>query len=235
MPYITPPTIPPEMAERLIRFPRHSEWFSLVGGALSELGYFSEWEQVTGVSREEAADAAKLIYQSFQEGSFMIGAIMAYVGDTPPAGMLPCDGSVYDHDEYPQLWEQMPLALKTIDAFSTPDLRGQIIIAAGEIVTSTPNVILEPHQVYGEAQVGLTIDTMPAHSHTNTPHEHTYQRPVTGVDLEGAGIPDITAVGNPPLPFQTNATSISINDTGGGEAHNNMPPVYALHYGIVAR
>ena len=92
----------------------------------------------------------------------------------------------------------------------------------------------------GEKTHALTVSEMPSHSHTNTvsnsgAHTHntwgTYQiahasgsvrSTVTGSADEGRS--------NPTDLNGNHVHTITINDTGGGQAHNNMPPYKVVAY-----
>jgi len=235
MPYLTPPTIPTEFVTRVIRVPKSSRWLGLVGGALSLMGYYSEWERLDGVPIADAADTAKEIYRTFVEGGYMIGAMMPFATINPPDNMLRCDGASHLRSDYPLLWELLPIAVKSGTEFFTPDMRGFLPIGAGMIQYSIRADVLYPYDTYGAAEHTLTENEMPAHTHANTPHTHTYERPVIGVDFESVGVPDLSAVGNPPLPFETSPRGITIQQTGGDLHHENMPPVKAFEWGIIAR
>ena len=92
---------------------------------------------------------------------------------------------------------------------TTPDLRDRFIVGAG----STYSL----NDVGGLSAVQLTINEMPAHNHTAAIRSYTV----------GGG-------GNGPWPIvggTVNAGgSISMNNTGGDQPHENRPPYYALAY-----
>lgn len=173
------------------------------------------------------------LFEIIHKATGMIGAIVPYASTTNPPGTLPCDGSEYLRSDYPLLYDaldstyQRPGSFLTHpDAFVTPDFRGRFILAA-----QTPDYA--PHSTGGEAEHTLTEEEMPSHTHGNDPHAHTYTTPTFGVDIESVGVPDPTGVGNPPVPNGTSADSINIYNSGGDQAHNNMPPYIALNYAIV--
>jgi len=89
----------------------------------------------------------------------------------------------------------------------TPDLRGRFIFGYNpELGGAYP---LE--KTGGSEKHTLTIEEMPRHNHGET---------VTGV-----------CNGNCPGGSNTNfGTNKTVNDIGGGQPHNNMPPYYVLAY-----
>lgn len=58
MPFITPRTLPPDRYCRRLFIPNSPEWIGTITGALLPLIYPSEWEQINGITAEEAASAA---------------------------------------------------------------------------------------------------------------------------------------------------------------------------------
>ena len=86
----------------------------------------------------------------------------------------------------------------------TPDLRDRFIVGAGSsyAVGATG----------GAAQVTLTVDQIPA-------HEHTY----TNYNTNGGGVIFNGSVLDKSMGYTANTSSV-----GGGQAHENRPPYYAL-------
>lgn len=145
----------------------------------------------------------------------VIGLITAYMTESPPANVLPCDGSTYLRDDYPALYEALD-AFYIVDAdhFTVPDLRGRTIIGVGEGSGLTSH---NTGDTGGEETHQLTESELAAHSHSEA---------AFGVSLAVA--PGELPVSTPSL-FPTTTGS-----TGGDVAHNNMQPYYALNYGVIA-
>jgi len=146
----------------------------------------------------------------------MIGMVMAYVTESPPANVLPCDGSTYLRDDYPELYTVIdPIYIVDSTHFSVPDLRGRTVIGAGAGAgLSNRNV----GDTGGEEEHTLDTNEIPSHA-------HSVQRTTTTLAVEPGEIAVLSPV--PIIPDYT-------GNEGGGMPHNNMPPYYSLNYGIVA-
>lgn len=99
----------------------------------------------------------------------------------------------------------------------TPDLRDKCIVAAKQDDggTAKTNVEGSLKKSGGEATHILTIPEMPSHSHT-----------LNGQIISSSG--DLQAGSN----YGKNTGSA--NNTGGGGAHNNVQPYYALAFAMLA-
>lgn len=87
---------------------------------------------------------------------------------------------------------------------STPDLRGKFVLGAGGSYN--------PGDTGGAATHTLTVDEIPSHTHS-----------ISGSSDDDSGD---TPKGTSPTPSNTMTTAA----TGGGQAHNNMPPYHALAF-----
>jgi len=73
MPYVTPPSIPESTTCRALLIPDSTDWLAIFGGALTELIYKYNWEQVDGISVDDAIQAATLVINGFYEGCVASG------------------------------------------------------------------------------------------------------------------------------------------------------------------
>jgi microcystin-dependent protein len=78
----------------------------------------------------------------------------------------------------------------------------------------------------------LTVDEIPAHSHnvTDPGHTHGYQNTSASEQVSGDGSKGVAL--NELINHTTSqsTTGITIQETGGGMSHQNMPPYYVLAY-----
>lgn len=207
------PDAPPVLEYRqvLLTVPSNADVERIIRGALLSLCYWTSWDEVGTMSAADTAQMMKVMLDSWREFN-MIGSVIAFYTEDLPNLTLLCDGSVYNREDYPQLWEVLPSAAKTSTTFTTPDLRSKFLLGA--------SLDYLAGSVGGEAEVTLSELEMPSHT-------HGYFTPTFNIDVESVGIPDPTGVGNPQLPATTQAT-------GGGQPHNNMPPYFAMRLAIVA-
>lgn len=157
------------------------------------------------------------------------GAILMWSGSISsiPAGWALCDGTN-----------------------GTPDLRDRFIVGAGGgyAVGATG----------GEATHTLTVNELPSHSHpastgsagshnhggatsTNGDHSHSYSSPAYSPSLGpvgGSGYVNVATANTGTAGAHSHTIStdgahthtVTVGNTGGGAAHENRPPYYALAY-----
>jgi len=220
MAWLTPENAPTATMSRRVFIPDSEQWLAIVSGALLPLIYAYNWEEVEGITAEEAAQRAFEMYNQFVEGSGMIGTVTPYVTALPPQGYIECDGSVQNRVDYPQLYALLDVAfILDADTFVTPDLRGRTVIGAGNGAgLSSRSVGSEG----GEEAHTLNVSEMPSHQHSNYLLQDAKR---LGVN-ELANIVFGNIISNPLM--QTDFT-------GGDGPHNNMQPFTAIKYGICVR
>lgn len=148
-----------------------------------------------------------------QRMSFPIGFIGNMANASLPDGWLYCNGDELLRADYPDLYNAITNTWGTATLgssyFKLPDFRGKFLqgFAQGG---GSPAMAASG----GEATHTLTTAEMPAHTHT---YGSTAGSGAVGTDTVAAGgvftQPDLTT-----------------GSTGGGSAHNNLPPYLATNY-----
>lgn len=184
------------------------KWAIDIAGTAWEWLTDTTWASQIGAWSEEVSAVA---------GGVSPGIIVMWSGsiDQIPAGWALCDGRTY----------QAPDGRLV----TTPDLRDKFIVGAG--------LSYQVGEQGGAAQVTLTVDQLPPHTHSATAapagrHSHSYTAPRSG----SAGWGPVPGTGH---VFAESATTsqapdhshdVIIEATGGGQPHENRPPYYALAY-----
>ena len=96
---------------------------------------------------------------------------------------------------------------------NTPDLRGRFVVGH-----HPSNGDYDVDDTGGAEDVTLTVNQIPSHKHTTTFDGHKF--------FPGDGSTSISYGGAGGYP----ATTFSMDNTGGGQSHENRPPYYALCY-----
>ena len=211
----------PGLACRAVFYPGSSLDLADLLGAIQELGNPNNWEQQGEKTPEETAYAWELaLWQTVKRESCMpIGMVLWLAHSSVPDYCLPCDGSLYDPEEYPALFEAIGY---TFDAgeggtFGVPDLRGMVVLGIGEGNYGGDYAIGDNG---GEIEHDLQTSEIPSHHHGI--HAHG---PVPGLFVSPGEVPAS-------IPWLFGGDT---DNTGGGDAHNNMPPYLALMPVIVAK
>lgn len=182
----------------------------LVTGALSFAAIREPLEQTGALTPETAQDALNAmieVYLNENPAMTPVGAIMFWTMDTPPDRWIVCDGSGYLKVDYPELWGLWGTKYgSSPDFFGSPNMFGRFPYGA--------DFAHELDDTFGESEHTLTIGEMPAHS-------HRVQKQSATVNASVNTATPAARTDNPATP------DIMTDETGGGGAHNNMPPGYA--------
>ena len=146
--------------------------------------------------------------------------VETWAGVTVPDGYALCEGQQLKQSEYPDLYEAIGSAFNnatdcngrklstTAGYFRLPDLRGRFVVGYNPIDGDYNKF----GAVGGEKTHTLSVEELPAHDHglflRNAGRRFTGGGSANALD-EGSGRTDAT---------------------GGGKAHENRPPYYALAY-----
>jgi len=187
--------------------------FTAIGESVERMWTWEGTGEHGGLSDAEREQVFKIAGRAEKElmRNQMIGTVFYHACENTPDGALDCDGAQYDRVDYPTLYAVLDtFYIVDADTFTVPDLADQFTLAAGTTYAVG--------DAGGEAEHTLTNDEIPAHS-------HTYGKPDFGVSVVGPG--EVPAAQVDLIPDVT-------GNTGGGEAHNNMPPYVVLKAAIWA-
>ncbi len=153
-----------------------------------------------------------------------VGSIIMYPGSNAPTNWLICDGSTFSASTYPDL--------NTLLGGSTlPDFSGRFPLGVGNSGESgSTNHSLG--STGGEETHTLTTSEMPSHNHGSGTLQT--EEPVLSQEDDGTGNQDARDGSDKKL-FEYNDITGSTGSTGGGNAHNTMPPYLTVNYIIKAK
>jgi len=150
-------------------------------------------------------------------GAVPAGSMVLWTTDTPPTGWLLCYGQEVSRTTYADLFAVISTTFGTGDGsttFNLPDLRGRFPLGQDDMGGSSANRVTASQAdslggASGAETHTLTIAEMPSHTHTESgwSEEYGYMGP-------GSGYP----------------ATVNTGATGGGGAHNNMPPYLTVNY-----
>ena len=154
-----------------------------------------------------------------------------------PDGWIDCNGSIILKTIYTNLFNAIGYTYSTDFSgsdlsFNVPDLLGRIGVGAGAGTGLTSRTLGSKG---GEETHVLTTGEMPSHNHgvTDPGHAHSYVNNTNDQNTDNVFATESAAdqvdINN---TTSSNTTGISINNTGGGQAHNVMQPYVVLRYFI---
>ena len=156
------------------------------------------------------------------------GAVMPYAGSSAPGGWLFCAGQAVNRTTFAALFAAIGTTYGAGDGsttFNLPDLRGRVAVgrddmngaAASRVTSGGSGINGAALGASGGAEtVTLTTAQMPAHTHN-----------VQAYDPIGAAV---NVVGGFPNQGASVLITNAATSTGGGVAHQNMPPALILNY-----
>lgn len=151
--------------------------------------------------------------------TFPIGAITSYAGNTAPTNWLICDGSAISRTTYADLFDAIGTTYGVGDGsttFNLPNLKGRVITGLDSSQTEFDTL----GETGGEKAHTLTIAEMPSHKHNMR------------VKQNASGFSDGYPAGGNTYEYSNN--EYPIQNTGGGQPHNNLQPYITLNYIIKA-
>ncbi len=145
-----------------------------------------------------------------------------------PEGWLHCNGRLLYIDSYPDLYDAIGHAYRTITrsgSFQIPDLRGRVGVGSYEGLSDASYNLTERSRgdISGAETHTLTINEMPAHTHNGTTDQ-------SGPSSGSQGVAALSGGNQVGEDAGTHSHSFTTNSTGGGAAHNNMQPYVVVRY-----
>jgi len=158
-----------------------------------------------------------------------VGSVIAFAGSTAPDGWLLCDGTGYSPGIYPDLHAVIGNSFGSAGGnFRVPDLRTRVPVGRDDWPEFT-NI----GNYGGEIEHTLTEAEMPSHQHDlarrdseNTGMGHAQ---VSAGGSNGM-VSNYSYGGDNNLYHPSDSDAYHAKPTGGGEAHNNMPPFVVMNY-----
>jgi microcystin-dependent protein len=160
-----------------------------------------------------------------------IGTILLFAGNFAPRGWMFCQGQVLPISQYTALFSILGTTYggNGQTTFALPDLRGRIPVGFGQAPGLSD---YDLGQTGGSESVTLTVNQLPAHTHTATPNLTVALRGVTSASGEGSAANAKAELANAdtPLAAPAIAGSIAVGPTGGNQPVPVAQPYLALSY-----
>lgn len=155
-----------------------------------------------------------------------VGSILPYAGSSAPDGWFLCDGSDKNKTTYADLFSVIGTQYgESGSNFKLPNLKGRVPVGLSTNETEFQSL----NKTGGSKTQALTIDQIPSHNHGVNDKGHHHE--INPGDDRGQGVCDDASGGGRQAAWtQLAYTGISIKNTGGGEAHNNLQPYITVNY-----
>jgi microcystin-dependent protein len=185
-------------------------------------------------------------------GAVPVGSVTAFAGAIAPSGWLLCAGQTVSRTQYAGLFLTIGTTYGAGDGsttFALPDLRGRVVAGVdnmgGSAASRLTSTVLSASNTIG-ATGGtqthtLTTTEMPSHTHTQDAHGHAVDvvgggRAMQQTGFSGSGyVFNVDGVNNGLREFVAVSVTATNQNTGGGQAHNNVQPTMVMNYIIRAQ
>jgi len=161
-----------------------------------------------------------------------IGEIRMFGGNFAPRGWALCNGQLLPISQYSALFSLLGTTYGGDGRtnFALPDLRGRVPIHAGQGPGLSSRQL---GQRGGVETVTLTTQQMPAHTHTANVVQAADSSVGTS-DKPGNMLPARNAASTPQYGATANTTlngtTVTVENSGAGQAHENMQPYVTVNY-----
>lgn len=194
-----------------------------------DLGGFKIFNLADGTNPSDAATVGQ---------GLPVGSVLDYAGTSAPTGFLLCYGQAISRVTYAALFAVIGTTHGAGDGsttFNLPDLRGRVAAGKDDMGGVTAARLSNFNGTTlgaggGRQEHTLVTAEMPAHSHGVTDPGHTH---LIGDTLRNSGGLGNTSPGgvirSDLLTTSPSTTGISIQNAGGGAAHDNVQPTLILN------
>jgi microcystin-dependent protein len=162
-----------------------------------------------------------------------VGEVRLFAFPRVPTGWVPCNGELLSIAQYQVLFALIGTTYGGDGAtnFGVPDLRGRVPIDAG---TSNQGSTYVLGQMAGEETHLLSIQEMPAHSHSliSTSNAGTTAAPAQNVHLATSNVTAKTLYAPPNGIAGYDVMADCISYVGGNLPHDNMMPSLVMNFCI---
>jgi microcystin-dependent protein len=168
------------------------------------------------------------------------GVISQFAGATAPSGYLLCNGTAVSRTTYSSLFANIGTAYGAgngTTTFNLPNFQGRVPVGVGTAPSGNGVAAKALSATGGDETVVLTIPQMPSHTHIQNNHGHTittYNDDYNSFGGSSTAEPSFSRNDDSPpgvtRTWPVNETQAINQNTGGGQAHNNLQPYLVVNY-----